>query len=306
MIDQSFVHTHVPILDGEKSYMTFPIIDSHQHVWDPARADYGWLAREPAAINRAFTLGDALPELRAAGVERVVHVQSADNIEDTELMRASAAQHDEVVAIVAYAPLERPGEVARLAESWRGDSLMVGVRNLIHNMPDPDWLLRSDVDEGLGVLEREGLAFDIVAVLDRHIELVPIVAQRHPDLRIVVDHLGKPPIGAESREPWWDLIAAASEAPNVFGKVSGLYSSAADPGETTTAQIAPFFERALEVFGPERLMYGGDWPISVMAGGYSRVWSSLLPLFNRMEPAAKERLLGGTAAEFYRIDPSRI
>jgi len=286
--------------------MTFPIIDAHQHVWDPARADYGWLAQEPAAINRAFTLDDVLPELRAAGIDRVVHVQSADNIEDTEVMRASAAQHAEVAAIVAYAPLERPDEVARLAESWRDDSLMVGVRNLIHNMPDPDWLLRPDVDDGLGVLEREGLSFDIVAVLPRHLELIPVIVDRHPDLRIVIDHLGKPPIGAESREPWWELIAAAAEGPNVFGKVSGLYSSVGDPGTWTTDSIAPFFDHALETFGPERLMYGGDWPISVVAGGYSRVWSGLRPLMDRLDPSTRERMLSATAAEFYRIDPARI
>ena len=294
------------ILDGEKNRMTFPIIDAHQHVWDPARADYGWLAEEPAVINRAFTLDDALPELCNAGVDRVVHVQSADHAEDTELMRDSAAQHEEVAAIVAHAPLERPDEVALLAESWRDDSLMVGVRSLIHNMPDPDWLLRPDVDEGLGVLEREGLTFDVVAVLPRHLEIVPVIAERHPDLRIVIDHLGKPPIGSDSRQPWWDLIAASAASPNVFGKVSGLYSSVGDPGDWTIDAIAPFFDHALASFGPERLMYGGDWPISVVAGGYTRVWTALRALVDRLDPPARERVLGATAAEFYRIDPARI
>lgn len=286
--------------------MTFPIIDSHQHVWDPERADYGWLANEPEAINRAFGLDDLLPELHAAGVSRVVQVQSADHLDDTELMRESAARHDEVAAIVAYAPLERPDDTARLAESWRGDSLMVGVRNLIHNMPDPDWLLRPDVDEGLGVLEREGLTFDVVAVLPRHLELVPIIAARHPALRIVIDHLAKPPIGADSRAPWWDLIAAAAAAPNVFAKVSGLYASTGDPAAWTTEAIAPFFDRAVEVFTPQRLMYGGDWPISVVAGGYSRVWGGLRPLIDGLGSADRGSILGGTAAEFYRIDPSRL
>lgn len=286
--------------------MTSPIIDAHQHVWDPARGDYGWLDEGPAAINRAFTLDDLLPELRAAGVSRVVQVQSADHHEDTELMRESAAQHEEVAAIVAFAPLERPDDTARLAEAWRDDSLTVGVRNLIHNMPDPDWLLRPEVDEGLGILEREGLTFDLVAVLPRHLELAPIISERHPDLRIVIDHLAKPPIGVDSREPWWDLIAAAAESPNVYGKVSGLYPAVGDPKGGTTDAIAPFFDRALDVFGPERLMYGGDWPISVVAGGYTRVWNDLLPLFDALDPAERARVLGGTAADFYRIDAARL
>src|SRR5690625_4980444 len=154
--------THDARSRQEERAMTSPIIDAHQHVWDPVRGDYGWLANESDTINRAFTLDDLVPELRAAGVSRVVQVQSADHHEDTVLMRESAAQHDEVAAIVAYAPLERPDETASLAEAWRGDSLMVGVRNLIHNMPDADWLLRPEVDEGLGILEREGLTFDLV------------------------------------------------------------------------------------------------------------------------------------------------
>src|SRR5699024_775804 len=286
--------------------MTSTIIDAHQHVWDPARGDYGWLANEPDTINRAFTLDDLVPELRAAGVSRVVQVQSADHYEDTVLMRESAAQHDEVAAIVAYAPLERPDETASLAEMWRGDSLMVGVRSLIHNMPDTDWLLRPEVDEGLGILEREGLTFDLVEVLPRHLDLAPIISERHPDLRIVIDHLAKPPIGGESREPWWDLIAAAAESPNVYGKVSGLYPSVGDPAKGTTDAVAPFFDRALEVFGPERLMYGGDWPISVVAGGYTRVWQTLAPLFDALGSDERARVLGGTAIEFYRIDAARL
>lgn len=286
--------------------MTSPIIDAHQHVWDPARGDYGWLAGEPDSIKRAFTLEEVLPELRAAGVDRVVQVQSADHTEDTELMLESAARHEEVAAIVAYAPLGRPDEAARMVESWRGNSLMVGVRNLIHNMPDPDWLLRPEVDEGLGILEREGLTFDLVSVLPRHLELVPILSERHPDLRIVIDHLSKPPIGADDREPWWSLIAAAAENPNVFGKVSGLYPSVGDPEGGTSDMVASFFDRALELFGPERLMYGGDWPISVVAGGYARVWQTLQPLFGTLGIPDRERVLGGTAAEFYRIDAARL
>lgn len=237
--------------------MAFPTIDAHQHVWDPTRGDYGWLGQEPASINRAFELGELLPELREVGVDRVVQVQAADHADDTALMRASAAAHEEVAAIVAYAPLDRPDEAARLAESWRDDSLIVGVRNLIHNIPDADWLLRPEVDEGLGVLEREGLTFDLVAVLPRHLELVPIISERHPDLRIVIDHLGKPPIGGDSREVWSGLISDAAQNPNVFGKVSGLYSATGDPAGWTTEQIAPFFEHATDVGRRRRAHHGG-------------------------------------------------
>ncbi|MCS5714768.1 amidohydrolase family protein [Herbiconiux sp. CPCC 205716] len=286
--------------------MPFPIIDSHQHVWDPARAEYSWLGPQHAPIDGAMTFDELQPELEAAGVAFTVQVQSADNSADTELMRESAAAHPEVAGIVGWVPLDRPDEAAATLAGWRGDSVMVGVRNLIHDRADADWLLRPEVDEGLGLLEEAGLPFDVVAVLPRHLELVPIIAERHPRLRMVIDHLSKPPIGLDSWEPWSTLIAEAAAVPTVYGKVSGLYSATADPGSWTTDSVRPALERALEVFGADRLMYGGDWPISVLAGGYTRVWQGLAPLFAELSDADREQLLGRTAATFYALDPARL
>ncbi|WP_062467422.1 amidohydrolase family protein [Demequina maris] len=287
--------------------MSFPVIDAHQHVWDPRRAEYAWLDESLAPLNAAIALDQLLPELAQAGVRHTVQVQSADNAQDTALMQESAAQHpDVVVAIVGYGPLERPDQLAATLDAWRTDSRMVGIRTLIHNQEDPDWLLRDDVAEGLAVLEDAGLTLDVVAVLPRHLELVPILADRYPRLRMVIDHLAKPPIGIGERDPWWTLIASAAESPMVTAKVSGLYSATADLGTWSTDAIRPFFDRAVEVFGVDRLMYGGDWPISVLAGGYTRVWGGLAPLFASLDPAEREQLLGRTAAEFYRIDPGRL
>ena len=280
--------------------MTFPVIDAHQHVWDPAEAEYDWLGPALSPIDVAMTFDDVAPELRAAGIDFTVQVQSADNAEDTALMRASAAAHPEVVGIVGFAPLDDAVATASTLDAWAGDSLMVGVRNLIHNKPDPDWLLRPEVRAALTVLEERGIALDVVAVLPRHLELVPILSERHPRLRMVIDHLAKPPIGLDSVEPWLSLMAAAAENPLVFGKVSGLYSATDDIGAWTTEGIRPFFERALDLFGPARLMYGGDWPIAVLAGGYTRVWGGLKPLFDGLDPSEREQVLGRTAAEFYR------
>jgi len=286
--------------------MTFPVIDAHQHVWDPARAEYDWLGPELAPINGAMSFEDLAPELRAAGVDFTVQVQSADNPEDTALMRASAADHPEVVGIVGFAPLDDADGTAATLDAWAGDSLMVGVRNLIHNKPDPDWLLRPEVAASLEILEQRGVPLDVVAVLPRHLELIPVLSARHPGLRMVIDHLGKPPIGLDSREPWTSLIAAAAENRHVHAKISGLYSATADMGAWTTAAIRPFFDLALESFGPDRLMYGGDWPIAVLAGGYTRVWEGLQPLFEGLEPEEREQVLGRTAQQFYRIDRTRL
>ena len=130
--------------------------------------------------------------------------------------------------------------------------------------------------------------------------------ERHPGLRMVIDHLAKPPIGLADREPWWSLIAAAAENPNVSGKLSGLYSATGAPDAWTTEQVRPFFDRAVELFGPSRLMYGGDWPVAILAGGYTRLWEGLAPLLDSLSSEDRERVLGRTAADFYRIDPARL
>jgi L-fuconolactonase len=286
--------------------MTDFIIDAHQHVWDPSRAEYDWLGPELAPINRAIGFDELLPHLRRAGIAGTVMVESADNDEDTELMLEAAAAHPEVLAIVAFAPLDQPAAVSHHLESFRGNSLIVGARNLIHNNPDPEWLLRPDVDEGLGLLETAGLTFDLVSVLPEHLALVPTLTSRHPELRIVIDHLSKPPVGLTDNEPWWSLIAEAAKSPNVFAKVSGLYSATADSSAWTPDLIRPFLHHALEAFGADRLMYGGDWPISVLSGGYDRVWGGLSQLFDELTSTERRNVLGGTAESFYHIDQMRI
>jgi L-fuconolactonase len=286
--------------------MTAPLIDAHQHVWDLGRASYRWLTSDLAPIDRTFTFDELRPSLAAAGIEGTVLVQSADNAEDTALMFDVAAANPEVLGIVGFVPLDRPEDAARELADLRSSSLLVGIRNLIHDQPDPDWLLRPEVDEGLGLLEAAGVPFDLVAVLPRHLELVPIISSRHPDLRIVIDHLAKPPIGLPSNQPWDSLMTLAAENPNVFAKVSGLYSATGDSGSWTVDSVRPYFDRALELFGADRLMYGGDWPISLLSGGYARVWEGLDDLFSTLGQSERDAVRGLTAVRFYRIEAGRI
>ena len=281
------------------------IIDAHQHVWDLERARYDWLGTDHGPIFRTFTEEEVLPELRACGVDGVVLVQAADNAEDTALMLETAAAHPEVVGVVAYLPLEDPAETAVRLPALADDPLVVGIRNLIHDRPDPDFLIRPEVRESLGLIAAAGLAFDVVSVLPRHLEHVPVLAAEHPHLRLVVDHLSKPPIGSDVLEPWRTLLSRAAEHPNVHAKVSGLYPGS-DPKAWSTDTVRPVIAHAVELFGPDRLMYGGDWPVSVLAGGYTAVWDGLHPVIAELGPRASRAVLGGTAVTVYGIDPGRL
>lgn len=282
------------------------IIDAHQHFWNPARAAYDWLTDDLAPINRAIEFDELAPLLAATGVERTVLVQSADNWDDTVYMLEVAGAHPEIAAVVAWVPLDDPAAAAERLASLRREPVFCGIRNLIHTRPDADWLLRPDVDEGLGLLEEAGVPFDVVSVLPRHLEHVPVISERHPRLRMVIDHLSKPPIKAPGPEPWRTLLARAAENPLVFAKVSGLYPAAGDPADWTADDIRPYFEEALGLFGPDRLMFGGDWPISVLSGGYVRVWEQLSRLFDELPARDREAITGGTAARFYGIPPERL
>ncbi|MGR0319746.1 amidohydrolase family protein [Agromyces sp. ZXT2-3] len=275
------------------------IIDAHLHVWDLDRASYTWLTPEAGVLYRSIGMDEVLPSFAATGVTGTVLVQSADDDEDTDLMFEVAADQPLVVGVVGYVPLHEPERAAERLEELRRRPQFRGIRNLIHDRPDPRWLLRSDVDAGLGVLEAAGVPFDVVGVLPEHLETVLEVSARHPELDLVLDHLNKPPIGAGDLEPWASLIARVAENPRVHAKVSGLYSAVGDPADWTVDSVRPAFDHALAVFGPDRLMYGGDWPVSLIAGGYERVLAGIESLLADLDPHERDRILSGTARRFY-------
>ena len=277
------------------------IIDAHQHIWDPARAHYDWLAGEDPSLQRAIGVTEVVPALRRCGIDATVWVQSGDTAADTDLMLQSLPQRPDVRAVVGFLPLDAPVEVERGLQHWRDRPILVGVRNLIHTKADPRWILRDDVTRGLELIQAAGLTFDFVPVRPEQLACVPELSARHPDLNIVLDHLAKPPIGLGTAQPWWDLIARAAENPLVHAKISGLYSATADPASFTTAQLRPLVDHALDVFGPARLMVGSDWPICEPLGGYERMFDTATELLAELTAAERARIRGGTAAEFYGI-----
>ncbi len=278
-------------------------IDAHLHVWDPTRAAYPWLTPQLHPLDRTIVLDDIVADLDIAGVDRVVLVQAADNAADTAVMRAEAARHpNRVAAIVGWLPLDDPDTTAAGIEEFTTDPLLVGVRNLIHDR-EPGWITGPAQNASLELLAGAGLTLDFVTASADALGELPGIIERHPDLRIVIDHLGKPPIGGTvgERNAWRSLLASAAQHPLVYAKLSGLYPPSGDARAWTVDLVRPFVEDAREIFGADRLMYGSDWPIAERAGGHRRVHDSFEALTNTWADTELRAVTSGTVAAFYRI-----
>lgn len=282
------------------------LIDAHQHVWERSRADYAWIP-PGSALDRDFRQEDVAPSLAACGVDGTVLVQAADDPRDTQWMLRVADAHPEVVGVVGFLPLELPEIAAEALDELVTHPAFVGVRSLIHDRPDPRWLAGAQAAEGLALLEGAGVPFDLVADRPEHLALIPEIGERHPELDIVIDHLAKPPIGAWGPwrpRQWEELMAAAAENPRVHAKVSGLYAQGPDPSAWTEDSIRSVVDRAVGLFGADRLMYGGDWPVSTTAGGYERVYRGIAAALERLDEEDREAIRSGTAMRFYGIEVS--
>lgn len=276
------------------------VIDAHQHFWNFDRVEYPYLPKDLDLIYRTFEEADLEPLVDRAGVDQTVLVQSMDSFPDTDYMLEVADRWPRIAAVVGWVPLTDTDVAAAALDRYGRHPRFVGIRHLIHQEADPDWLVRDDVGRGLELLADRGVAYDVVAVLPRHLELVPTLSERHPSLRMVVDHLGSPPIAAGGWEPWASQLVTAARNPNVFVKLSGLGTLAAWDSWTVD-DLRRYADHALEVFGPSRVMFGGDWPISRLAGGYQPIWEATEELLRGLSTAERDRVLGETAAEFYRI-----
>ena len=281
------------------------VIDAHQHFWDLSKVSYPWLDPSYGSIYRSIGPDELEPQMRAVGVDQTVLVQSANSYDDTQYMLEVAERHKWVGAVVGWVPLMMPDEAGRKIEEFRRSPVFKGIRHLIHDEADPDWVIQERVIEGLRVLAAFGLSFDVVAVYPNHLEHVPYLAERIPNLKLVVDHLAKPPIRDKGWESWASQLSRAAAYPNVYAKVSGL-NTAAHWDTWSSEDLKPYVEFAFEQFGAHRLMFGSDWPISVLAGGYEKVWRETLKLLAGHSQDAKDAVLGGTAAKFYGMDTPNV
>ncbi len=276
-------------------------IDTHQHFWNLRREPMPWMKPEHAAIARDFEPSDLRPLLDACGIDRTILVQSACTDSDTEAMFVQAAEHPWICAVTAWVDLLSPGRTRARLDVLAREPALRGIRHLIHEEADPHWILRAPVLESLAVVEERGLVLELPCVFPRHLGDLPELARRFSGLTIVIDHLGKPPLGTERMGDWSELLRRAAELPNICAKVSGLNTMLASSG-WTGSDLQAAVEVAVDCVGPDRLMCGSDWPVSRLNGDYAKVWHETVAAITAVAgDAAARRILEDTPARLYRI-----
>jgi len=279
-------------------------VDSHVHLWDAEHTPQPWMTGEHAAIARPFGPGDLRPLLERNGVDAVIVVQGACLDSDTDYLFAEAGRHGWIAAVTAWLCLDRPGRASERLDELATRPKFRAVRHLVHHEPD-HWLTRGDVAESLALLEARDVLLECPVVFPRHFDDVTHVAERFPSLRIVIDHLGKPPTGTAAMSRWEGMLRSAAEHENVMSKISGLNTTVSHAG-WSAADWSRSIEVALDSFGPDRLMCGSDWPVALLNGDYGRVWDATRTAVEAAAPGSAEALLGSNARRIYRLEvPTR-
>jgi len=284
------------------------IIDAHQHFWDHDVNPQDWIDGSMAPLDKDRMPADLKPDLDDAGIDATVLVQASHSRAETDQYLAIADEHPWVAGVVGWTDLTADNLGDHL-DRLKMHPKFVGLRHVVQGEPDENWIVRDDVLRGLDALEDRGLTYDLL-FFPKHLRHTPTLAGRFPGLKLVIDHLAKPPIKASAAgnptgvAAWRDDLKAAAEHANVYCKLSGLVTEA-DHEHWKPADLRLFVAHAVECFGPERLMYGSDWPVCQLAGGYTRQLDALREVLPAgLSPADEASIFGGTAARFYGLaDP---
>jgi L-fuconolactonase len=265
-------------------------VDAHHHVWRLARGDYDWMTPD-LPIHRDYGLDDLRPLLGDIGATILVQA-AATEAETAYMLEVARGSAGLVRGVVGWTDLAAPDAAERVA-ALAEDPLLVGLRPMLQDIAETEWILRPEVQPGLAAMARAGLRLDVLARV-RHLKLLPDLARRHPDLLMVIDHGAKPEIAAGRLEPWATDMAVAARETSAFCKFSGLATEARP--DWTLADLQRYADHLLACFGTERLMWGSDWPVVDLAGGFSRWREAAVQL---VPEAAHDAVFGATAARFY-------
>lgn len=276
------------------------IVDAHHHLWDPTRRTYDWMAGlDP--IRRPYTEAD----LRAVTpASATVLVQTVPSVEETAEFLGVAADSSLVAGVVGWVDLTAPDvadAIATLREGPGGEAL-VGIRHQAQDEPDPGWLTRPDVVRGITAVAAAGLTYDILVQPAQH-ESAVALADAVPGARLVLDHAGKPAVAAGGYEPWAAFLSSLAARPNVFCKLSGLVTEA-DWTKWTVDELRPYAANVLSAFGPDRVMFGSDWPVCELAATYDQVYEAAQAFTAELSTSEQTEVFGGTATRAYPLSPA--
>jgi L-fuconolactonase len=292
-------------------------IDAHQHCWDLAQAfpadgatwvlgatTYAWGRAGLPQLDRSFLPADLEPHLKAAGIQRSVLVNVLHSVAETRWMLDLSDATPRIAGVVGWVNLAQPIELVRRDLATVRHARLVGIRHLVQFEPEEHWLLRPDVIAGLQLLASEGLSYDLL-LHPGQLADVPVLSDRVPEIRLVIDHLAKPRIRDGAVEPWASDIRAAAKNPQLYCKLSGMVTEA-DHQRWAPKDLRPYIETVLNAFGIDRVLYGSDWPVCTLAAGYGRVHAALRQnlddIFGSVPERTQGAVFGGNAASFYRID----
>jgi L-fuconolactonase len=271
-------------------------LDSHQHFWKYSDAEYGWI--DDSVLRRDFLPDDLHKELRAAKIDGSISVQARQTIGETEWLLSLAAKYPFIKGVVGWVPLTSPtveGEIEKFAVNKK----LKAVRHVVQDEKDDRYILREDFNAGVSLLDKHGLAYDIL-IFDRHLPYAIQFVDRHPNQRFIVDHIAKPRIRDGAVMPWRDNLREMAKRPNVWCKISGVVTEA-DHKHWTEAQLRFYIDTAIEAFTPKRIMFGSDWPVCLSATTYQG-WRDLMHrAAQQLSAPERDSIFGGAAAEAYRI-----
>jgi L-fuconolactonase len=280
------------------------IIDTHIHVWNFEHASYDWLKNDTSILHRNYNIADLETDRVKAGITEGVLIQAANNFEDTNWMLEVAERTEWIAGVVGWLPLtDAMATEKALQEKYLANKYFKGVRHLIHDEPDPKWLLQEDVIRSLQILADHNLPYDVVGITSEHIETALTVANKVPELKMIFDHLNRPPDASkEEFDEWSALMKEAAKHRNFYAKISGLGKLPTDVEKWNSDYIKPHISFALEAFGEDRCMCGGDWPVSLLKDNYVTIWNTYKEIFNSLlDDEGKKKLFYGNALQLYNL-----
>ncbi len=275
------------------------MIDSHQHFWQVGRFDYPWMKSDNEVLYRDYLPAQLEPVLQENGVDKTVLVQASNSVAESRWLLQLAEENSFIAGVVGWVDLMRNEAKDQLRE-MTADPKFKGIRHLVESEPADDWLVQSKVLSGLKELALYNLSFDLL-VHTRHLKYARVVADCCPELSLVIDHLGKPPIARGEFDEWARELRPLAAFPNVYCKLSGLVTEA-NWATWQTNDLRPYADYALELFGTERLMFGSDHPVCLLAASYGQVLESFQELLKDLNGEQREQVFSGTAVRFYRLN----